>query len=86
MIGIFRTVLAIQLEVSQTSLCRVLNGKRESSKPMRKKLSSWLRSPIASQQHNCASALVDRFINERASHFAAFVNSHSFALARFYNV
>jgi hypothetical protein len=39
MIGIFRTVLAIELEVSQTPLCLILNGKRESSKVMRKKLS-----------------------------------------------
>jgi len=76
----------MQLEVSQTSLSLVLNGKRESSKPVRKKFSSWLRSPMGSHQTNCASGLVDRFINERASHFAVFVNSNSFALARFYNV
>ena len=85
-LGLSLRSLAMQLEVSQISPSLALNGKRESNKPMRKKFSSWLRSPIASQQTNCAPALVDHFINEIASHFAVFVNSNSFVLARYYNV
>jgi len=70
-LGLSLRSLATQLEVSPTLLSLVLNGKRESSKVMSKKFSSWLRSPIASQQPNCPSGMVDRFINERASHLAA---------------
>lgn len=69
-LGLSLRGLAKQLEVSPTSLSFVLNGKREPSKVMRKKLSSWLRTPVATQGAHCPSALVDQFIDERSSHLA----------------
>ena len=69
-IGLSLRSLSKELEVSPTLLSLVLNGKREPSKPMRKKLSSWLKAPVATQSAHCPSALLDLFINERSSHLA----------------
>ena len=69
-LGLSLRNLAKQLEVSPTLLSLVLNGKREPSKAMSRKLSRWLRTPVAVDGTHCPSGLVNQFINERASHLA----------------
>jgi len=61
--GLSLRFLSKELEVSATSLSLVLNGKREPSKAMRKKLSSWLKTPVSTQTAHCPWALLDLFIN-----------------------
>ena len=70
-LGLSLRNLAKQLEVSPTLLSLVLSEKREPSKAMSRRLSKWLRTPIATEQAYCPSALVDQFINDRSSHLAA---------------
>jgi transcriptional regulator with XRE-family HTH domain len=70
-LGLSLRSLAAQIEVSPTLLSLVLSGKRESSEALSRKFSTWLRTPVSSQGSNCPSALVDQFINERASYLAA---------------
>jgi transcriptional regulator with XRE-family HTH domain len=62
--------LSKELEVSPTLLSLVLNGKREPSKAMRKKLSSWLKMPVTTQSAYFPSALLDLFINVCSLHLA----------------
>ena len=69
-LGLSLRSFAKQLEVSPTLLSLVLNGKREPSKGMSRRLSKWLRTPVAAQTAHCPSALVDQFVNDRASHLA----------------
>ena len=70
-LGLSLRSLAKQLEVSPTLLSLVLSGKRKPSKAMLNRFSSWLRTPVATLGPYCPSALVDQFVNDRASHLAA---------------
>jgi site-specific recombinase XerD len=69
-LGLSLRNLAKQLEVSPTLLSLVLNEKREPSKALSRKLSKWLRTPVATQMAHCPTALVDQFVNDKASHLA----------------
>ena len=62
-IGLSLRSLSKELEVSPTLLSLVLNGKREPSKAMRKKLSSWLKTPVSTHTAHCPWALLNLFIN-----------------------
>ena len=70
-LGLSLRSLARQLDVSPTLLSPVLNEKRRPSKAMLNRFSSWLRTPVATLGPYCPSALVDQFVNDRASHLAA---------------
>jgi integrase/recombinase XerD len=70
-LGLSLRNLAKQLEVSPTLLSLVLSEKREPSKAMSRRLSKWLRTPVATDQAYCPTALVDQFIHDRSSHLAA---------------